>query len=272
MRQKCQGGVIMGIEIGKLSRLTLGYQGENNARPINVDVSDWLKEFPGAAVGLMLMRPGEDEFYPAAVKVKDGVMSFIPTRGDLVYAGEGEAQFILTGTDDVELRSRVVKTTINASLLGTLGEAPPPETAFIQQVVDAADRAERAAEEAEKHKLDVVGIERVYQKVTSLDDGGENIIYVVLTNGTMSRFSVRNGRQGRPGAEADYGADNAGMLLLVGDDGKARPIALGAGLQIVDGTLTVTGAPSDDAQHIFYTSDGSVFHTVDDAIFYVKGD
>lgn len=70
-----------------------------------------------------------------------------------------------------------------------------------------------------------------------------------------------------------FGAEYAGQILAVGADGSITPLQLGAGLEIVDGKLAVTGGAGggDDTSQIFYTSDGSVFRTVDDAILYVTG-
>ena len=62
------------FEIGRLTRLDLGYEGESNARQIEICVADWLSEWPGATIGLMLQRPGEDVFYPAVTKVADGAL------------------------------------------------------------------------------------------------------------------------------------------------------------------------------------------------------
>lgn len=137
------------FEIGKLTRIPLGMQGENNSRSIQVDMKAWLDDWPGATINLLVRRPGEDGFYPANTVINDGVLTWVPTRADVLIAGEGEAQFILTDADDVELRSRVVKTVINESLSGTQGEAPDPETGWVAEVLDAATRAEEAAKRAE---------------------------------------------------------------------------------------------------------------------------
>jgi hypothetical protein len=42
--------------------------------------------------------------------------------------------------------------------------------------------------------------------------------------------------------EVNYGAENAGKLLYVGDDGKVTVLTLGTGLKIVNGVLTITSA------------------------------
>lgn len=44
------------------------------------------------------------------------------------------------------------------------------------------------------------------------------------------------------GGNADYGKENAGKLLFVGTDGFATVLALGAGLAIVNGVLTITSS------------------------------
>ena len=132
------------FEIGKLTRLDLGYQGENKARVIAIDMKAWLEEYPGAMVGMMIRRPEEDVFYPAALEMEDGIIEFEVTRSDVAIAGEGEAQIILTNKDDVELRSRVVKTKISPSLTGTEVEAPPPQQTWVGEVLQAAQKAEEA--------------------------------------------------------------------------------------------------------------------------------
>ena len=207
------------FEIGRLTRLALGYEGENNARPIEINMVDWLADWPGAAVGLLLMRPGEETFYPATTKTTDGVMRYVPTRADLEIPGEGLAQIVLTGEGDVELRSRVVKTVVEASLPGSVAGTPEePMQPYVAQVMDAAARAEQAAKDAALH----------------------------------------------------YGADDAGKLLYISADGKAIPLAIGDGLEIVDGVLRVkeTGEVVDG--DVFYTADGEVFTTLDGAIMYVR--
>ena len=44
-----------------------------------------------------------------------------------------------------------------------------------------------------------MGVQSIEQTTTSTEDGGENIITVTLTDGTISTFSVWNGSQGSPG-------------------------------------------------------------------------
>ena len=46
--------------------------------------------------------------------------------------------------------------------------------------------------------------------------------------------------------DKNYGAGNAGNLLYIGADGKAIPLRLGEGLEIVDGVLKITATIEDD--------------------------
>lgn len=136
----------MGFEIGKLTRLPLGYQGESNSRQLEIDVKEWLDKWPGAAVNIMVKRPGETEFYPAASEVEDGILIWVPTRADLLIAGKGVAQIILTDVNDVELRTRMVETIIEESIAGTEGEAPEAMEGWLHEVLQAAQGVEEAVD------------------------------------------------------------------------------------------------------------------------------
>lgn len=69
-----------------------------------------------------------------------------------------------------------------------------------------------------------VGIESVEQTVTSNADGGTNEITVTLTDGSKSKFNVKNGSQGSPGTPGGKG-------------GKGDP---GVGIESVEQTTTST--------------------------------
>lgn len=140
-----KGGHQTMFEIGKLPSLDLGYQGENKVRTIDIDMTAWLEEYPGSKVALMVKRPDEDVYYPAG-KMEGNVLLWVIDRADRQYAGRGEAQVILKGEDDIELRTRVVKTKISPSLSGTEVEAPPPYATWVGDVLDAAAQAEAAVE------------------------------------------------------------------------------------------------------------------------------
>lgn len=168
------------FEIGRLTRLNLGYTGEANSRPIEICVADWLADWPGAAIGLLLMRPGEDTFYPAKTSVENGVLQYTPTRADVELPGDGLAQIVLTDENDVELRSRVVRTCIEPSLPGSEAEAPEePMRPFVDQVLEAAARAEAAADNAE------AAAKRAEEAAGMIGPGGGGTGTVTSVNGVQ---------------------------------------------------------------------------------------
>lgn len=150
------------LTIGNLTSINLGWQGENNSRTIQVDVSAWLEQFPGATINLLVQRPGDDEFYPANTKIENGVLEWTLSRADVQLDGEGKAQMVLTGPDGLEMRSRVVKTVIGDSIDGTEGDAPAPIESWVQDVLQAA------------------------QTVKTAVDAGEGTLYLIRQNGTKT--------------------------------------------------------------------------------------
>lgn len=66
---------------------------------------------------------------------------------------------------------------------------------------------------------DGVGIAAVEQTTVSEEDGGENVITVTLTDGTVSTFAVKNGSKGSRGEKGDTG--DPGPQGEKGDPGEA---------------------------------------------------
>lgn len=76
----------------------------------------------------------------------------------------------------------------------------PEQRALVRRVIGAA-----ALGSGSGGSGDGVGIQAVYQKTHSTVDGGENVIAVELTDGTISTFIVNNGSKGSPGDPGDKG-------------------------------------------------------------------
>ena len=144
------------LEIGKITRLGLGYVGEANSRVIEVDVSAWLEQWPDAAIAVIVQRPEEDGFYVAATEVQNGVLSWTVGSYDVGKPGLGMAQFRAYGRPENEdessrtiYMSRVVGTKINASMAEPDGtQDSTPEDDFIAQVTRASQAASDARDEA----------------------------------------------------------------------------------------------------------------------------
>ena len=189
------------FEIGKLPSLDLGFQGENKVRTIDIDMTAWLEEYPDSKVALMVKRPDEDVYYPAG-KMEGNVLLWVIDRADRQYAGRGEAQVILKGADDIELRTRVVKTKISPSLSGTEVEAPPPYATWVGDVLDAAAQAEAAVE-----------------KMPSIGENGNWYAWDAAADAYVDTGKPSRGAQGEKGLKGD-----AGERGPQGDQGETGPV------------------------------------------------
>ena len=145
----------MGFMIGKLTRLNLGYVGERNARLIEVDVSEWLERYPGAAVEVHVQTPDGTDYF-ADTNVVAGVLSWLVGPGELLVPGEGFAQFVARDKDnDITYKSRIVLTTIAPSLENSaMADPPEASAAWVETVLDAAATAKESADAAGLYAAD----------------------------------------------------------------------------------------------------------------------
>ena len=146
----------MAIKIENLTRLPLGYVGENGSRTISIDVSAWLNEYPDALIMIQVIRPEDHYKYPAAYTIQDGVLHWTVDAGELAYAGKGFAQISLYDPESKrEYKSRVVGTIVSGSLEDFNDEQlaeSDPASKWVNNVLLAADRAEAAVD-----KMPIIG-------------------------------------------------------------------------------------------------------------------
>ena len=95
-------------------------------------------------------------------------------------------------------------------------------SSLLEQLTDAVETAQAAAESAAEYAGGIVSIE---QTVTSTESSGENVVTITATNGTTTDFSVYNGAQGEKGdtgnvcwATFDVVADTGELELTMPDD------------------------------------------------------
>lgn len=173
------------IEIGKLTRLPLGYVGESNSRTISIDISEWLKEFPGALVMIQVIRPVDRYKYPAAYTMQDGILRWTVDGAELAYAGKGLAQISLYDPDTTrEYKSRVVGTVVAESLDGFNEielEDSDPANKWVNQVLEAANSAEESADRAAESEI-TVG-EKAEQEIQRIRQEGDTQVAHVIAEG-----------------------------------------------------------------------------------------
>lgn len=124
--------------------LFIGFEGENKARKVIFDLSDWEKRYGGEGrVELLYRRPGDTAPYPVALERVGRRVAWTVTATDTANPGPGgraELRYIL---GDILVKSESSQVTVSAALEGT-GKVPdPPGQSWLDQVLQAADRAAR---------------------------------------------------------------------------------------------------------------------------------
>lgn len=179
----------MKYDVTKGGYILLGRCGENLARTVEIDVSEYLKEFPGAVVTLLHRRHGESGIYPVAVELRDGCLVWQPTSADTAIAGSGEAEVRVT-VDGVLAKSKILSTMVGKSLTGQETDAPEPGMDWVDKITTAIGNVQNMKAEAESVAYG--------EPATAEYDGKTGTMHFGIPEG-------RPGRDGAPGAKGDKG-------------------------------------------------------------------
>ena len=130
------------LNINDVSRIYLGIQGENNVRPIVIDVKPWLIAHPGGIVSIWHTRSGETvpDATGAVFDSEEGTITWTPSGTDTYVAGEGVAEIRLYESGALK-KSRKVITGVSPSVTG----AGTPLGSGWQDYLDAFERAAQVA-------------------------------------------------------------------------------------------------------------------------------
>ena len=141
--------------------LSLGREGENQARSIRFDISHWVRDFGPGVVELVHQRSGDPYPYPVVVTQTGNEVRWNITATDTAMVGLGrcELQFYLGG---VLAKSENWYTKVFDSISASGDVIPDPEVSWVTEVIQAgagvkeqAARAEAAAEKAEAATVNV---------------------------------------------------------------------------------------------------------------------
>ena len=115
----------MAFDVCKLSRLMLGRQGENAATVIEIDVSEWMAQWPYADYQVLHQRDDEDVPYEVEAVLNGSVLEWTVTDTDTAIPGKGYAE-IRALEGDLIKKSRRIETYVEEALGSATGEAPSP--------------------------------------------------------------------------------------------------------------------------------------------------
>lgn len=180
----------MKYDVTKGGYILLGRCGENLARTVEIDVSEYLVEYPGAVVTLLHRRHGESGIYPVAAELRDGCLVWQPTSADTAIVGDGEAEVRVT-VDGVLAKSKILSTMVDKSLTGQETDVPEASKGWVDAVISAVGNVQNMKAEAESVAYG--------EPATAKYDG---------KTGTM-HFGIPEGRPGRDGTDGKDGAAGA---------------------------------------------------------------
>lgn len=136
--------------VDNMPRLVLlGRHTETGVEEIRIDCAPWLALWPDLEISVWAVPPGSDAAYPASTHMEGDVLVWPVCTADTATKGEGmlEVRGIANG------RKKLSATT-TTRILGTMTseEKEPPEAAqpWVDEVLEARDRAEAAAEKAQE--------------------------------------------------------------------------------------------------------------------------
>lgn len=123
--------------------LELGREGENLARKITFDISDWIEEYGSGDVYLFAERFGDAGPYPVSVSVEEGIVTWMITNSDAGRHGYGkcELRYIANG---VVVKSETWITYTDEALGEAMGEPPAPYESWVDGIISAKESAESA--------------------------------------------------------------------------------------------------------------------------------
>ena len=127
--------------------IPVGYQTEHGVERVGFDVSTWVKKWPGMGFQLWASVPGTDTSYPAKSTREGNILFWDVGLADTAVAGRGVVEVV--GLADGVKKIARADTLVRASTTAEPGDVPDVHQPWVDQVLDAAERAEAAAKRAE---------------------------------------------------------------------------------------------------------------------------
>lgn len=139
------------ICIDNVGDLNIGRLLDNKALVIEFDLSRWLRDYPFLTdYHIEVRNPDGMDYIPAHVTRDDDILSWEITAAETAASGRGEYRIVARGKDGERKSSATGLLRISGGLSGfDEGEPPEPMKPYVDEVLDAAKRAEEAAERAE---------------------------------------------------------------------------------------------------------------------------
>lgn len=127
--------------------IKIGWSGENNARTIKWDITEWVETYGAGTATLIHMRSGDPIPYPCIITIDEQNMAnWVITSGDLGDGGYGKCQLIYKVGDQIVAKSPIYQTVADKSLGVKIYEDNNRD--WINEALDAKAQAMQVAQEA----------------------------------------------------------------------------------------------------------------------------
>ena len=125
-------------------RIHLGRRGENLARTIQFDISQWLEVYGPGRVDLLACRGGDAEPYPCVIHVNGNIVDWPITAADTsICSNCGRYELIYTA-GDITIKSAVGTTRVDSALSDPSEKPPDVCKSWVDDVLDAAAEVKEA--------------------------------------------------------------------------------------------------------------------------------
>ena len=135
------------------------------------------------------------------------VIDIVANTGDVVVGELAAAKTEAIAEIDSKTESEKAElSTHSEAEKGTISSATSNAISSIQQAKNSANDEVSATATTKKNELDAIvatGISKIEQTTTSTESEGSNVLTITQTNGTPTRFIVRNGAKGEKGANGE---------------------------------------------------------------------
>ena len=229
------------------SLIFLGYDGENKATQIRIDIEKYQSQYIGAEYQLLVKTP-LGSVYPAATTVENTEIVWTVEKGDTAAPGAGQIEVAIKGVSGEIYKSAKGKTSLLVSMTGSAGERPASFETWLDQLLKAADGVKQMTVKSYSRKYGT-GSVALYDSQTAtltlgLESGApgkiENLLVEAQTRdpgtGCTATYDSETGKiifglasgpqgeKGDPGKDGEPGATGPqGPQGEKGDPGKDAP-------------------------------------------------
>lgn len=270
--------------------ISIGIEGENSFRTINMDVSKLMAEHPDGIATAVFERPDGESYTPANISFADNIVSWVVADEDVAFEGDGAIEYrVIDG--DIVGKAPMILVNIAPGVKGSEEIPSPPKpdwTVVAEKIKKLIGNLDNLETETKKNLVAAINevlskggggsailamrVEGGYIQYTTDNKTWKNLIAVSELKGakgdaftyedfTPEQLAALKGAPGQDGADGAPGEDGAD-----GADGKsAYEIAVDNGfdgteaewLASLKGADGQDGAPGADGQNGEDGADGA---------------